>query len=139
VPTTPIEIVLSGNVAGAAQDGSLSPILFNIRLTAQDARAENTITIEPGDTARVVAVPSAAALGPVGAEQTLFVLKGDRGFTVELNGTPALTFTLKGPNAMLVYSGDLDITSLSFAGFSPLRAKVQLLKVVGTPAPEPTS
>ncbi len=132
----PIQVVLTGNVAGAAQDGSLSPILFGITMNAQDARAELTVALGSGDVARTIALPAATDMGPPGAQQTLLVIKGDRGFDVTIG---ASTYELRGPNAMIVLSGGPDVTSLVFDGYSPLLAKIQILKVVGTPTPEPTS
>lgn len=136
--TNPIEIVLSGNVAGCTQDGSLSPILFGVQMSAQDAHAQLTVNVDSGDTNKVVALPAATAIGPTSGTQvqTLLVLKGDRSFDVTLNGG---TWECRGPNAMLVVTGGPDITSLSFSGASPLRCKIQVLKVVGTPTPDPTS
>ena len=137
--TNPIEIVLSGNVAGCTQDGSLSPILFGIQMTAQDAHAQLTVNLDNSDVAKAVALPAATAIGPTGGTpaQTLLVIKGDRSFDVSLNG--GATYELRGPNAMLIISGGPDVTALSFDGASPLRAKIQVLKVVGTPTPDPTS
>lgn len=130
---SPIEIAFSGNVAGATFDGPITAVPFNAAMSAQNAHYQGSVTVEPADISRDVAIPAATDIGPAGCVQTLFVLRSQRPVQIKLNATVALTFNLTGPKCMFVLTGTPDITLVEFTGTAALRSSVSILKVVGTP------
>ena len=132
--SNPIEVTISGNLAGTTRQGALTPIPLAYSMVGQEAHVQRSATVEPGDTIIGGEVNLDLSGGGKAVDvQTLFLVKSDLPVRFQLNGNAALTFDITRPDGFFLLLGAPEVLNVQFEStVAPATdAHVYLTKILG--------
>lgn len=132
--SNPIEVAISGNLAGVTRQGALTPVSLAYSMVGQEAHIQRSATVEPGDTIVGGQVDlDLSGGGKASNVQTLFLVKSDLPVRFRLNGVVDLTFDITRPDGFFLLLGSPEVTQFQAESIvTPATdAHISITKILG--------